>query len=63
MSKSLRPGQNTRSGGYGFGGPGNAGVKTDEIRKGRVLMGLRDICRVLLEILPLQKSKENRGKA
>ena len=31
------------------------GVKTEEIRKGRILVGLRDILRVFLEILRLQK--------
>ena len=36
------------------------GVKTEEIRKGRISTGSRDIWRVLLEILPLQKSKEKR---
>ena len=38
------------------------GVETTEIRKGRIWAGLRDIWRVFLEILPLQKSKEKRGK-
>ena len=32
-----------------------AGVKTEEIRKGRHLVGLRDVWRVFLEILPLHK--------
>ena len=35
-----------------------SGVKTEENRKGRILAGLRDMRRVLLEILPSQKSKE-----
>ena len=35
------------------------GVKTEEIRKGRILVGLRYIWRVFLEIRPLLKSKEN----
>ena len=35
------------------------GVKTKEIRKGRILAGVRDIWRVVLEILPLQNSKKN----
>ena len=35
-----------------------SGVKTEEIRKGRILADLRDIWRVCLEILPLHKSKE-----
>ena len=34
------------------------GVKTQEIRKGRILAGLRDIWRVFLEILPLHKYKK-----
>ena len=38
------------------------GVKTKEIRKGRIWAGVRDIWRVFLEILPLQKSEEKRGK-
>ena len=37
-----------------------AGVKTEEIRGGRIVVGLRDIWRVCLEILPLQQSKEKR---
>ena len=39
-----------------------SGVKTEEIRKGRILAGLRDIWKVFLEILPLHKSKEKRGE-
>ena len=38
------------------------GVKTEEIRKGRILAGLRAIWKVFLEILPLQKSNEKRRK-
>ena len=38
------------------------GVKTEEIRKGRILAGLTDIWRVFLEIRPLQKSKEKPRK-
>ena len=38
------------------------GVKTEEIRKGRIFPGLRDIRRVFLEIVPLHKSKEKRGQ-
>ena len=34
-----------------------SGVKPEEIRKGRILAGLKDIWRVCLEILPLQKSR------
>ena len=37
-----------------------SGVKTEENRKGRILAGLSDIWRVLLEILPLLKSNEKR---
>lgn len=41
------------------------GVKTEEIREGRILAGLRDIWRVCLNILPLytnlRKSVENIG--
>ena len=40
----------------------NEGVKTEEIRKGRIWAGLRGIWWVCLEILPLQKSKEKRRK-
>ena len=40
--------------------PRFAGVKTEEIRKGRILAGLRDIWKVFLEILPLQNSKEKK---
>ena len=36
-----------------------SGVKTEEIRKGRILVGLRDIWRVLLDILPLQDQWQN----
>ena len=39
-----------------------SGVKIEENRKGRILVGLRDIWRVCLEILLLHKSKEKRGK-
>ena len=39
-----------------------AGVKTEKIRKERILAGLRDIWRVCLEILPLHKSVEKRRK-
>ena len=38
------------------------GVKTEEIRKGRILGGLRGVWKVFSEILPLQKSKEKRRK-
>ena len=43
--------------------PDLVGVKTEEIRKGRIWAGLRDIWRAFLEIIPLQKSKEKRGKS
>ena len=43
-------------------GPRVMGVKTEEIRKGRIFPGLRDIRRVFLEIVPLHKSKEKRGQ-
>ena len=39
------------------------GVQTAEIRKGRILAGLRDMWRVLLEILPLQESEEKHWKS
>ena len=39
-----------------------AGVKTGEIRKGRIWGVFRAIWRVFLEILPLHKSKEKRRK-
>ena len=35
-----------------------SGVKTEEIRKGRILVGLRDMWRVCLEIFPWQNTKE-----
>ena len=40
----------------------SSGVKTEKIRKRRILAGLRDVWRVFLEILPLQNSKDKRGK-
>ena len=39
-----------------------SGVKTEENRKGRISAGLRGIWKVLLEILPLHKSKEIQPK-
>ena len=38
------------------------GVKTEEIRKGRIWAGVRDIWRICLEILPLHKSRAKRRK-
>ena len=38
------------------------GVKTKKIHKGRIWGRFRDIWRVLLEILPVQKSKEKPTK-
>ena len=40
----------------------SSGGHAEEIRKGRILAGLRNIWRVLLEILPLHNSEEKRWK-
>ena len=37
-----------------------SGVKAEEIRKGRIWAVLKEIWKVFLEILPLQKSNEKR---
>ena len=39
-----------------------SGVDTEKIGKGRILADLRDICKVFVEILPLQKSKDKPRK-
>jgi len=41
-----------------FGVTSNAGVISEKIGKGRILADLRDICRICLELFPLQKSNE-----
>ena len=45
-------------------GKGNSvsGVKAQKIRKGRIVVGFRDIWIVCLEIIALHKSKEKRRK-
>ena len=40
----------------------SSGVKTEEIREGRIWAGLMDIWSAFLEILPLHKSNEKQMK-